>query len=124
MYDTALVCGYAMFSFLLIYIGLNFGDTSLFSDEKKYPIFKFLFIGFAIMLMVMGMQTGVEIAITNNASVGSVSSQDVVDIAESGSMLMNWIIYIFIALAVIILAVTVLNDLVGLRAKKKKEREL
>jgi len=116
-FDSAVQVSFAMASFILIYLGLNYGDTDIFGATRRYPIMKILFVGLGLGMILLMMNSSYQIAINNNTTA---YTNNIVDITSTGAEVMTWALYGFLIIGFLILIITILADLKDLVNKRKE----
>ena len=115
-YEQAVQISFGLAAFILIYLGLNYGDTSIFGTERRYPFTKLLFVGMGLGMILLMMNSAYQIAMANNTTT---YTNNIVQITSSGSAVITWALYGFIIIGFLILIITVLADVKELWDRRK-----
>ena len=116
-FDAAIQISFGLASFILIYLGLNYGDTDVFGRTRRYPIMKILFVGLGLGMILLMMNSSYQIAMNNNTTT---YTNNIVDITTTGGVVMVWALYAFLIFGFLILIVTLLADLKDLVNKRRE----
>ena len=116
-FEQAVQVSFGLASFIMIYLGLNYGDMSIFNSERKYPVVKIFFVGLGLGMLLLMMNSSYNIAANNNTTV---YTNNVVNSVMLGSEVMTWTLYLFLIFGFLMLIFAVLADVRDLVKRRKK----